>query len=99
MSKCRVLVADNFHYLDVDECHEKGLFDTAEAAISVCRKLVDLSLAEGYKPGMTADVLYDYYTSFGDDPFIRVVGESDERVDFSAWAYAGERCNAICAEA
>ena len=99
MPKYRVLVADNFHYMDADDCHEKGLFDTAEEAISACRKLVDVSLSEGYKPGMTADALYDYYTSFGDDPFIRIVGESDERVDFSAWTYARERCNAICAAA
>jgi|SRR5579871_2076171 len=99
MSKYRVLVADNFHYTDAEDCDEKGLFDTPEEAISACRRLVDLSLAQHYKPGMTADALYDYYTSFGDDPFIRVAAVSDKPVDFSAWTYARERCNAICAEA
>ena len=97
MAKYRVLVADTFHETDEDDWYEKGLFDTAEEAIAACRQLVDLSLAKGYKPGMTADALYDYYTSLGEDPFIWVVGKSDEPFDFSASTYARERCNAICA--
>jgi len=54
---------------------------------------VDRSLQFIYRPGMTADVLYDHYMDFGDDPFIR---SDDPACVFSAWTYAQERCPAIC---
>src|SRR5580700_9104705 len=65
----KVMVDDNFHYMDEDERYEHGTFATVEEAIAACRKLVDQSLADCYKPGMTAAELYDQYTSFGDEPF------------------------------
>lgn len=88
-----VFVDDNFHYMDEDERTRLGVFDTLEAAVAACRKIVDDFLTSNYEPGMTADSLYQYYTGFGTDPFI-VGGES--RSDFSAWDYARQRCHEMC---
>jgi hypothetical protein len=88
----KVLVDDNFHYMEEDERSVLGEFDTAEAAISAAKKVVDDYLRREYRPGMTAEALHERYTSFGDDPFI-----SGGEVDFSAWAYAKARCEVICA--
>ena len=65
----KVMVDDNFHYMDEDERWELGTFATAEGALAACRKLIDAWLAHNYKLGMTAYELYEHYTSFGDEPF------------------------------
>ena len=96
MLRYRVLVDDNYHYMDPDERYEQGIYDNVEDALAVCRRLVDLSLKEGYQPGMTAEALFGYYKSFGDDPFVTVVDGTDDSVHFSAWRYAKERCPVIC---
>lgn len=70
MSQYKVMVDDNFHYMEEDERSEYGTFSTAEEAIAACRKVVDESLKGSHKAGMTAAQLYDQYTSFGDEPFI-----------------------------
>jgi len=75
---------------------EHGIHDTAEEAVAECRKLVDRSLMHEYRLGLSADALYDRYTSFGDDPFVTVVDGTDDSVHFSAWRYAKERCPVIC---
>jgi hypothetical protein len=95
MGSYRVMVDDNFHYMDEDERGQAGSFATAEEAIAACRKLVDDWLARHHKPGMTADELYDHYISFGDDPFV-VATQGAAAADFSAWTYARERTRAIC---
>ena len=91
MSRYKVMVDDNFHYMDEDERRQHGIFPTAEQAITACKEIVDADLIHFYKPGMTAAALYSLYTSFGDDPFIVPVDPSDERVKFSAWHYALEQ--------
>jgi len=47
-----------------------GEFDTAEAAIAACQKVVNECLDEFFKPGMIAAELSTQYTFFGEDPFI-----------------------------
>lgn len=91
--KYTVLVDDNFHFMDEDERYEHGQFDTPQAAIAACKQIVDDFLLSHYKAGMTAEELYDYYTSFGDDPFIV---PADAQSTFSAWNHAKERCAEIC---
>ena len=93
-----VMVDDNFHYMDQDERWQYGTFASADEAIAACRHLVEQSLAEHYKPGMTAGQLYAQYASFGDDPFV-IASEGGEKVSFSARDYAGERAEAMCAQA
>jgi len=100
MPRYRVLVDDNFHYQDGDR-REQGVYDTLDAALAACRDIVDAALAREYRPGISADALYDRYVSFGDDPFIVAADivapdGADERAKFSAWSYAKERCRAIC---
>ena len=87
-----VLVDDNFHYMDADERWTLGRFETLDEAIAVCKQQVDECLGEYFQPGMSAEALYSQYTSFGDDPFI--IGSS-QRIPFSAWDYAKQRCGEI----
>ena len=96
MPRYRVMVDDNFNYQDEDERREHGTYETVEGALAVCRGLVDRSLAEEHRPGISAEALYDRYVSFGDDPFIVVIEGVDDSATFSAWSYAKERCRAIC---
>ena len=98
MPRYKVMVDDNFHYMDEDERYEHGVYDTAEEAIEACRGIVDRSLEEGYKPGVSAEALYEHYVSFGDDPFIVVLDGADDNAKFSAWNYAKERSRVICGE-
>jgi hypothetical protein len=87
----RVLIDDNFHYMDESDRSELGVFATADEAIAACKRIVDDFLQSRYKPGMSAEAMYDNYESFGDDPFIAPVDPKDPPVAFSAWAYARER--------
>jgi hypothetical protein len=92
------MVDDNFHYQESDERREHGTFQTSEEALAACRRLVDQSLREEYRAGISAKDLYDRYTSFGNDPFIVVTDGADDRAKFSAWEYAKGRCRVICGE-
>jgi hypothetical protein len=96
MSRYKIIIADNFHYMDEDAYSEAGAYDTLPEATEVCRAIVERSLAAVREPGMNAEQLYQQYTSFGDDPFIVALGDAplDER--FSAWTYAKARCRDIC---
>ena len=84
---------DNFHFMDEAERDVVGDFESAEAAIAAAKQIVDRDLLDAHKPGMSADELYDHYTSFGSDPFIR---SDDRSCEFSAWDYARSRCSEIC---
>ncbi len=90
--KYEVFVDDNFHYMDEDERYKLGEFDTEEEAIAACKKIVDEFLLTNYEPGMGEKDLYDSYTSFGEDPFMRPGSPGS----FSAWTYAKERCSELC---
>ena len=92
----KVMVDDNFHYQHDDDRWEKGIYKSLAQAISACCELVNKSLEEMYRTGMSAQGLYDLYVRFGDDPFIVVLDGTDERAEFSAWNYAKERSRVIC---
>jgi hypothetical protein len=93
MPTYKVMIDDNFDYMNEDARYEHGSYDSAAEAIEVCRRIVEDDLRELYKEGMTSAELYDEYKLFGRDPFI-VATEGAERVAFSAWTYAEERCRA-----
>lgn len=95
MPRYTVMVDDNFHYMDEDERYEHGNFATADEALAACHTIVQRSLDEHFKPGMSAVRLYELYLSFGEDPFIIPV-EAD-KVDFSARDFAWTRAQAMCA--
>ncbi|MCB9418286.1 MAG: hypothetical protein H6667_00660 [Ardenticatenaceae bacterium] len=89
-----VFVDDNFHYLDESERYELGRFPKLAAAISAAQRLVNDYLITAYRPGMTAETLFQNYMSFGEDPFI--ITANGEKVDFSAQTYARQRCEEMC---
>lgn len=102
----RVIVADNFHPYDADECDEAGRFPSLEAARAACERIVMESLAHcaGEIRELTAEALIDQYKDFGDDPYIQDVITSrvtDEDMVplFSAWKYAERLAPEVCAAA
>ena len=86
----KVIVADNYHYMDESESYIHGSFKTLEEAILACKIIVDEYLLSAYQSGMTSETLYESYTGFGDDPYI------EGKKVFSAWNYAKQRCDEIC---
>ena len=91
----KVLVDDNFHYMDESERHAAGEFATLPEAIAAAQKIVDEYLASAFTIGMTADELIASYAMFGDDPFI--VGSEVRSVPFSGREYARQRAVEMCA--
>jgi hypothetical protein len=87
-------VDDNFHYMDEEERYKAGEFESLADAVAKAKQIVDEFLAAAYKEGMTDEELHHQYVSFGEDPFI--VG-GPPASDFSAWDYARQRCQEICA--
>ncbi len=85
-------IDDNYHYMDKDYRRTHGEYETLDAAVNAAKAIVDSFLVSAHTPGMTADALYQSYTSFGEDPFIVGPGE----YHFSAWEYAKERCAILC---
>ena len=67
--------------------------------MAACQRIVDEFLAAQYRPGMSAVDLFQLYTLFGEDPFIRDDGPAAARRIFSAWEYARLRCALLCASA
>ena len=92
----RVLVDDNYHFMDESERYELGTYATLEAAIQAAQAVVDDFLLSALQPGQTAQELYVIYTGFGEDPFIASL-EGKPGL-FSAWDYARARCEALCPE-
>jgi hypothetical protein len=97
MPPYKVMVDDNFHYMEEDERREHGTYQTLDEAVAACRKLVDEALLDEYKPSITAAELYDRYLSFGDDPFIVAPVGASRDVLFSAHDYAQGRAKALSA--
>ena len=89
-----VFVDDNFHYQDESERYKHGAYETWEEAVATCKRIVDADLLHLYKAGESTTELYYSYTSFGEDPFIRPAPHGER---FSAWEYAQQRCEEICA--
>jgi hypothetical protein len=89
--KYRVLVDDNFHYMDESERYCAGEYDTEEEAVNKCKAIVESSLEGSKKIESNAADLYASYTMFGEDPFI--MGPTNG--NFSAWDYAKQRSKEI----
>lgn len=93
----RVLVDDNFHYMDENYRRNLGEFPTYSEALAVCREVVDRFMGHEYVPGMAESALYFRYMMFGKDPSIVEYSEPpDTSPGFSAWDYAKARCEELC---
>lgn len=64
-----VYVDDNFHFMNEDERYVLGTFESYEAAVAACRRIVDDFLRRSN--AKTADELFDLYAIFGEDPWIK----------------------------
>lgn len=92
--KYKVYVDENSHYKDSSHRYLKGYYVDCQAAINVCKKIVDDFLINAYDGSKTGDQLWNEYSSWGEDPFIIVtVGEGN--CSFSAWDYAKNRIREI----
>src|ERR1700691_1972014 len=91
----KVMVDDNFHYMDESERYTHGEFATLEAAIEACKAIDAELLKDADTTGMSGSELYQGYVGFGEDPWI----SGGEGVPFSASTYARQRCDEICAAA
>ena len=89
-----VMVDDNYHHGDANYRYQHGEFADAALALKHCRKIVDEDLDEAHKPGMSAEDLWEQYTSFGEDPFVQSADVIP--VAFNAWDYAKGRCAQLC---
>lgn len=63
-----------------------------EHALAASRGVVDKSLEQEHRPGISAEALYGRYMSFGDDPFVVVLDGADDSAEFSTWSYAKACC-------
>ncbi len=88
----KVIVSDNFHYMDPEEQYELTGFSSAEEALAKCRSIVEDWLAYSSQPGLSADKLYQAYMTFGEDPWV-VSPVGAPSVKFSAWDYAKENAH------
>jgi len=93
----RVLVDENFHYMDKSRRYAQGDYATYAEAFAVCREIVDRFLRHEHVPGMLASALYFRYMMFGRDPFlVNGADGSEAQPGFSAWDYARQRCMDLC---
>ena len=88
-----VYVDDNFHFMNEDERYSLGVFENHDAAVAACRKIVDAFLQN--TAATTADELYDLYSSFGEDPWIKGPIPDTGAQPFCAFDYARQRCNQL----
>jgi hypothetical protein len=96
MAPYKVMVDDNFHYMEEDERSEHGTFPTAAEALEACRRLVDEALLAQYTDGEKADQLFERYKSFGDDLFVVAFGGAP-KAEFLAWTCARQRAEELTA--
>ncbi len=89
----KVLVDDNFHYMDESERYTHGEFESCEGAINACKRIVDEFLLSYDLQSVTPEYLWEQYSFFGEDPFIK---STDPTCSFSAWDYARQRYRRLC---
>jgi hypothetical protein len=89
-------VGDNFHRYDSEHEHDAGEYETADQILAAARQIIDRSLAECWKAGMTAEQLYSQYSGFGEIPYILCLHVEEISPRFDPWAYAEERAKAMC---
>jgi hypothetical protein len=87
-------VGDNFHPHDHQHGYDAGEYETADQVLAAARQVVQRSLAECWKTGVTAELLYDRYKGFGEIPYILCLGK-EESPGFDPWAYAKECAKAM----
>lgn len=90
----RVLIDDNFHFMDESERAPGPTFATYAEAVAWCQAFLERHLQEMLRPGMCAADLIAGYKSFGEDPWIT---PEPEGTHFSAWNFVEEVAERVCA--
>ena len=85
MSKYTLYIDDNFHYMDEEPRSSRGDYECEDEATRAAKRIVDGSLRDLYRSGMTPQELLACYKAFGEEPW--VTGRQ-----FSAWVYAEQQC-------
>jgi hypothetical protein len=87
-----IVVIDNYH-IDEPGMYEKESYVDLELAQARAREIVDEFLLSAVTPGMSAEGLWSQWVYFGDNPI--VCGGDTTSVNFDAWVYVKERCQAM----
>ena len=90
--KYAVYVDDNFHIGEEGERYKLDEYDSCQAAVDACMKIVDDFMRQRYREGISFKEMWEGYMMFGEDPFIE---SDDSNCKFSAWTYAKQRCREL----
>jgi hypothetical protein len=83
----KVMVDDNFDFMDDDGCVCIGRFDSYGEALQIAQNIVIESLNS--TQGTTAEEIYEHYTLIGEDPLIVTEPCTEMAEDrFSVWKFA-----------
>ena len=66
----RVLVDDNYHYMDESKRHTAGSYDSLEEAVNRCKEITIQSLKDLYEEGIAPEKLKAQWAMFGEDPYV-----------------------------
>ena len=89
-----LVVGDNFQPQDAAFERETGVFPTAGEAIAAAQRAIERSLAECFKPGMSAEELLDVFSGFGEITVI-FKDKGDARAEFDPWKHARKRAGEL----
>ena len=96
MARYSIVSIDNGNIGQGGPRHDRGEFDSAEAAIGHAKHLVDGALLEHFRDASSAHDLMGQYMRKGSEvPMIY----GEPRVAFHAYQYAREKANAMFAKA
>ncbi len=96
MARYSIVSIDNGSIGQGGSRHDRGEFDSAEAAIGHAKHLVDGALLEHFRDAASAHDLMGRYMRKGSEvPMIY----GEPRVEFHAYQYAREKANAMFATA
>jgi hypothetical protein len=93
----KVVVLDNFHFMDPSEETVAGVYLARSAAIAKAERIVEGSLRALHRRGMTAKQIMEAWHSFGDNAVVVATGRS-RPADFSGLDFAEKQAVEIAYE-
>lgn len=87
----KVIIDDNFHFMDENESYGSGTFSTYEEAVAKCKDIINEFLESAILPADTAEGLYMTYVMYGETPHIT----GSNLGNFSSNDYARLKCSEL----
>lgn len=87
--KYKVIIDENFHFMDENERYRSGGYQTFEDAVNKCKQILDEFLTDAKSVNDTPESLYMTWRMYGENPFV-VGGKTSEK--FIASEYVENRC-------